>query len=127
MFKRIDHVEIIPRNAERTIRFYTDILGFQVISREAVNAPPLKEVIYLRLGDTTIEVMSVDDPKPGAESPWQIGLRAIALEVEDMAKAVEYLKTRGISMSLAPVDLGNSYRGELRDPDGLIIALRQWN
>ncbi|HOD99514.1 MAG TPA: VOC family protein [Kiritimatiellia bacterium] len=126
MFKRIDHVEIIPRNAERTIRFYTDILGFQVISREAVNAPPLKEVIYLRLGDTTIEVMSVDDPKPGAESPWQIGLRAIALEVEDMAKAVEYLKTRGISMSLAPVDLGNSYRGELRDPDGLIIELRQW-
>lgn len=126
MFKRIDHVEIIPRNAERTIRFYTDILGFQVISREAVNAPPLKEVIYLRLGDTTIEVMSVDDPKPGAESPWQIGLRAIALEVEDMAKAVEYLKTRGISMSLAPVDLGNSYREELRDPDGLIIELRQW-
>ena len=126
MFKRIDHVEIIPRNAERTIRFYTDILGFQLISREAVNAPPLKEVIYLRLGDTTIEVMSVDDPKPGAESPWQIGLRAIALEVEDMAKAVEYLKTRGISMSLAPVDLGNSYRGELRDPDGLIIELRQW-
>ena len=119
-------MEIIPRNAERTIRFYTDILGFQVISREAVNAPPLKEVIYLRLGDTTIEVMSVDDPKPGAESPWQIGLRAIALEVEDMAKAVEYLKTRGISMSLAPVDLGNSYRGELRDPDGLIIELRQW-
>ena len=126
MFKRIDHVEIIPRNAERTIRFYTDILGFRVTSREAVNVPPLKEVIYLRLGDTTIEVMSVDDPKPGAESPWQIGLRAIALEVEDMAKAVEYLKTRGISMSLAPVDLGNSYRGELRDPDGLIIELRQW-
>ncbi|HQG74165.1 MAG: VOC family protein [Kiritimatiellia bacterium] len=126
MFKRIDHVEIIPRNAELTIRFYTDILGFRVTSREAVNVPPLKEVIYLRLGDTTIEVMSVDDPKPGAESPWQIGLRAIALEVEDMAKAVEYLKTRGISMSLAPVDLGNSYRGELRDPDGLIIELRQW-
>ena len=126
MFKRVDHVEIIPLNAERTIRFYTDILGFRVTSREAVNVPPLKEVIYLRLGDTTIEVMSVDDPKPGAESPWQIGLRAIALEVEDMAKAVEYLKTRGISMSLAPVDLGNSYRGELRDPDGLIIELRQW-
>ena len=126
MFKRIDHVEVIPRNAELTIRFYTDITGFRVTSREAVNVPPLKEVIYLRLGDTTIEVMSVDDPKPGAESPWQIGLRAIALEVEDMAKAVEYLKTRGISMSLAPVDLGNSYRGELRDPDGLIIELRQW-
>lgn len=126
MFKRIDHVEIIPRNAERTIRFYTDILGFRVTSREAVNVPPLKEVIYLKLGDTTIEVMSVDDPKPGAEPPWQIGLRAIALEVEDMAKAVEYLKARGIDMSLAPVDLGNSYRGEIRDPDGLIIELRQW-
>ncbi len=126
MFKRVDHVEIIPLNAERTIRFYTDILGFRLTSREEVNVPPLKEVIYLQLGDTTIEVMSVDDPKMRAEVPWQIGLRAIALEVEDMAKAVEYLKARGIGMSRAPVDLGNSYRGEIQDPDGLIIELRQW-
>jgi hypothetical protein len=29
-------------------------------------------------------------------------------------------------MAREPVDLGHSLRGEIRDPDGLIIELRQW-
>ncbi len=43
-----------------------------------------------------------------------------------MAKAVEYLKGKGVDIALEPVDLGDSLRGEIRDPDGLIIELRQW-
>jgi glyoxylase I family protein len=27
---------------------------------------------------------------------------------------------------MEPVDLGDSFRGEIRDPDGLILELRQW-
>ncbi len=126
MFKRIDHVEIVPRNAEKTIDFYTDIFGFRIKSRHEVKMPPMREVIYLQLGDTVIEIISADNPNPKSEAPWEIGYRGIALEVEDMAKAVAYLRGRGIAIAREPVDLGNSYRGEIRDPDGLIIELRQW-
>ncbi len=126
MFKRIDHVEIVPRNAEKTIDFYVDILGFRVKGRNEVRMPPMREVIYLQLGDTVIEVISADNPKLKSENPWEVGYRGIALEVEDMAKAVDYLKSRGIAIAREPVDLGDSYRGEIRDPDGLIIELRQW-
>ncbi|MGM0656911.1 MAG: VOC family protein [Thermodesulfobacteriota bacterium] len=41
-----------------------------------------------------------------------------------MATAVDYLKGRGVAIARGPIDLGDSYRGELRDPDGLIIELR---
>ena len=126
MFKRIDHVEIVPRNAEETIDFYTNILGFRIKSRNKVKMPPMREIIYLELGDTVIEVISADDPKPKSEEPWEVGYRGIALEVEDMAKAVDYLKGKGIAIAREPVDLGDSFRGEIRDPDGLIIELRQW-
>ena len=126
IFKRVDHVEIIPRDPERTIDFYTNILNFQIKSRNAVKKPPMQEVIYLELGDTVIEIISVDDATPKSEVPWQVGYRGIALEVEDMAEAVEYLKGKGIDMAVEPVDLGGSFRGEIRDPDGLIIELRQW-
>jgi glyoxylase I family protein len=119
-------VEIVPRNAKKTIDFYVDILGFRIKSRNEVRMPPMREVIYLQLGDTVIEIISADDPKPKSENPWEIGYRGIALEVEDMAKAVDYLKSRGIAIAREPVDLGDSYRGEIRDPDGLIIELRQW-
>ena len=34
MFKRIDHIEIIPRDFDRSIRFYTEVMGLtDAISR----------------------------------------------------------------------------------------------
>jgi catechol 2,3-dioxygenase-like lactoylglutathione lyase family enzyme len=126
IFKRVDHVEIIPKDPERTIDFYTRILNFKIKSRNAVKKPPMQEVVYLELGDTVIEIICVDNATPKSETPWQVGYRGIALEVEDMAEAVEYLQGKSIDMAVEPVDLGGSLRGEIRDPDGLIIELRQW-
>lgn len=126
MFKRVDHVEIVPGNAEKTIDFYVDVLGFRIRSRKEMKMPPMKEIVYIELGDTVIEIISVNDPKPKSGNPWEIGYRGIALEVDDMAKAVDYMKGKGIAIAQEPIDLGNSFRGEIRDPDGLLIELRQW-
>jgi len=126
MFKRVDDVEIIPKDAKRTIDFYVKILNFKIKSRHDVKVPPMKEVIYLELGDTVIEIISADDTRPKSEEPWQVGYRGLAIEVEDMAAAVEYLKGKGVEIAREPVDLGDSFRGEIRDPDGLVIELRQW-
>lgn len=43
-----------------------------------------------------------------------------------MAIAVNCLKDNKIAIALEPPDLGNSFRGETRDPDVLIIEIRQW-
>jgi hypothetical protein len=43
-----------------------------------------------------------------------------------MTRAVDYLKGKGVAIAREPVDLGDSFRGEIRDPDDLIIELRQW-
>ena len=126
MFKRIDHVEIIPSDVEQTIDFYVNILDFKVKSRHAMDRPPMKEIVYLELGDTVIELIAAENPAPKSEEPWQVQYRGIALEVEDMDKAVDHLKNKGIEITIPPVDLGNSLRGEIRDPDGLIIELREW-
>ncbi|MEH6576878.1 MAG: VOC family protein [Amphritea sp.] len=126
MFKRVDHVEIVTTNAAKTIDFYVDIFGFRIKDRNEVKMPPMKEVIYLELGDTVIEIIDTENPGPKSDAPWEVGYRAIALEVVDMAKAVDYLQSKGITITVPPVDLGNSLRGEIRDPDGLIVELRQW-
>jgi catechol 2,3-dioxygenase-like lactoylglutathione lyase family enzyme len=126
MFKRIDHVEIIPGDVEQTIDFYVNILGFKIKSRQELNRPPMKEIVYLELGDTVIELISAENPPPKSDEPWQIQYRGIALEVEDMDKAVVYLTSKGVKITIPPVDLGDSFRGEIRDPDGLLIELRQW-
>lgn len=126
MFKRIDHVEIIPTDFERSIRFYTEILGFTVKQRMAVAAAPLEEIAYLALGDTVLELMRVTDAAITQVEPWGTGYRMMALEVENMDEALDYLSTKGITPSWGPVALGPSKRAEIRDCDGFPIELRQW-
>ncbi len=126
MFKRIDHIEVIPQNLEKTIDFYTTILGFKIRQRQKVDASPLEEVVYLELNDTVIELLKVKNPAPAPMYPWQIGYRMIALEVDDMDNAIKYLKSKGVDITWGPVTLGKSKRAEIKDPDGLSIELRQW-
>jgi glyoxylase I family protein len=126
MFKRIDHTEIIPRDFEKAIDFYTNVLGFKVRMRQKASAPPLEEVAYLELNGTTVEMLSVKAPAPAPADPWQAGYRMIALEVDDMEQAVEYLKVKGVEITWGPMTLGTSKRAEIKDPDGLPIELRQW-
>ena len=126
MFKRIDHVELIPRDLQKTVDFYTQVLGFSVKSRRKMEAGPMKEIAFLTLGDTMIELLDVQNVQESTPDTRRMGYRMIALEVDDMERTLEYLKGRGISPSMGPVNLGPSKRAEILDPNGNSIELRQW-
>jgi glyoxylase I family protein len=126
MFRRIDHIELVPSDLERSLAFYTEVLGFTVRARRTVGAPPLGDVVFLELGDTMLELLEFDDPAaPVAPGP-RVGYRMMAIEVDDMGKALAYLAGKGITPSLAPKQYGASFRAEITDPDGIGIELRQW-
>jgi glyoxylase I family protein len=101
-------------------------MGFKIKIRRKVDKPPLREIAYLELRDSVVEIMWVENPAPPSSNPWQVGYPRFALEVEDMDKAIEYLENRGVKISSGPVNVGNSKRAEIEDPDGLSIELRQW-
>ena len=126
MFKRIDHIEITTENLEKTISFYTDILGFKIKERNRMDRPPLEEIDYLTLGDTMIEVLAIKEPAPLATHKWQVGYRMMALEVEDMDETIKYLKSKGVEISREPVNLAAAKRAEILDSNGISIELRQW-
>lgn len=87
---------------------------------------PLEEIAYLKLGDMMLELMQVKEPAPLPAAPWQAGCRMIALAVEDMDRAVDYLKSRGVKITWGPVAMGPGKRAEIKDPQGPSIELRQW-
>ena len=129
MFKRIDHIELLTAQPERAIDFYTGVLGFTVRSRDRVAHTPLGplELAYLDLGGTTLELMSYPESKPQAAQPGErLGYRMMALEVEDMQRALALLRTRGVEPSWGPIERPSYARAEIRDPDGNAIELRQW-
>jgi len=130
LFKRIDHIEIVTHDPDRGVAFYTGVLGFKLRFRDRV---PLKEtggslaIAFLDLGGTAIELLTYEGmPAEPAPQDLQLGYRMMALEVDDMKKALEYLMGKGIDPVWGPVFRDKYARAEIRDPDGYHIELRQW-
>ena len=129
MFKRIDHIELLTAQPERTIGFYTGVLGFKVRSRDRVPDTPLGplDLVYLDLGGTTMEVMCYPEASvAAAQREVRLGYRLMALEVDDMDAALALLRTKGVEPAWGPVRRPSYARAEICDPDGNHIELRQW-
>jgi catechol 2,3-dioxygenase-like lactoylglutathione lyase family enzyme len=130
VFKRIDHVEIVTAQPDRSVEFYTKVLGFTVRSRDRIEGSSLGvplHLVYLDLGGTTVELIWYEgatvEPAPKSE---HLGYRMMALEVEDMQTAVECLRTKGVEVVWGPKVRPTYARAEICDPDGFHIELRQW-
>jgi catechol 2,3-dioxygenase-like lactoylglutathione lyase family enzyme len=131
MFKRIDHIELLTATPERTIAFYTGVLGFRERERTRIPDTPSGplDLVYLELGGTTVEVMCFPQaptiPPRGAEQ--RLGWQCLALEVDDMDGTLAALKDKGVEAAWGPMKRPDYARAEIRDPDGNPIELRQWH
>jgi lactoylglutathione lyase len=126
MFNRIDHTEITTRDMAGSVKFYTEILGFQVTSQHKMDGSrDITEIVFMKLGDTSLELLEFPDAEPISEKP-QVGYRMMAITVNDMPSAIKYLKEKGVTISREPMILGESWRGEFLDNNGLAIEIRQW-
>jgi len=130
MFKRIDHIELLTAAPERAVAFYTGVLGFRERERMTIPGTPSGplDLVYLELGGTTVEVMCYREAKaiPPRATEQRLGWQCLALEVEDMDRALSALKAKGIEPAWGPVKRADYARAEIRDPDGNPIELRQW-
>ncbi|MBC8463087.1 VOC family protein [Candidatus Bathyarchaeota archaeon] len=126
MFNRIDHTEITTRDMAGSVKFYTEILGFEVTSQHKMDGSRgITEIVFMKLGDTSLELLEVPNAEPIPEKP-QVGYRMMAITVDDMPSAIKYLKEKGVTISREPMSLGESWRGEFLDNNGIAIEIRQW-
>jgi len=130
MFKRIDHIEIVTDQLDRSVQFYTEVLGFRVKARDRIAQSGLGvpiDLVYLDLGGTVVELISYKgasiDPAPQKE---HLGYRMMALEVDDMQETTDYLRTKGVEIVWGPRVRETYSRAEICDPNGYRIELRQW-
>jgi len=123
MFKRIDHVEIVTDQLDRTEQFYTDVLGFTVKARDRIERSSLGvpiDLVYLDLGGTTVELIRYDgaavDPAPQTE---HLGYRMIALEVDDNAEGGRLSEDQGCRHRLGSEGPRNLFTGGDPRPERL--------
>ena len=124
------HTSIRTSNMERSINFYTWLLGLKLVSRREIpqnNA----EIAFLRDPEAkgaTLELSFYRNQKKFSQPDYEERLfDHIAFEVKDMVKTIAAMRKENVTVTDEPFRLGSS--GSLiafvEDPDGTLIELIQ--
>jgi len=141
-FSALDHVGFSVSSLDRSIPFYTALLGEEPILRKVWDVEYVGEILgypgnvldaaFWRLpGGTILELLEYVEPPPGRVDmeTYNAGNAHLCLVTEDMEADFERLRPVGADFrSAAPIDIPwGPYKGGkacyLRDPDGISIEL----
>jgi len=101
MFIGMDHVGVAVKNLDEAISVYRDILGFKLLGVHVLTERKVKVAFLSTGGETQIELL---EPL-GSESPVAKflesrgeGIHHIAVKVDNIEKALEDLKMKGVML-----------------------------
>ena len=126
--EKIHHVAILTDNYEVSKRFYTEVLGFEILA-EVYRAERQSYKLDLSVnGVYQIELFSFPEYRERASFPEAKGLRHLAFAVADVAAAYLYLKEKLVDVQEVMVD---EFTGKkflfFNDPNGQPLELYEAN
>jgi len=125
---RMSHVGVLIGQLDQALTFYTGILGFKETWRGSAGGKALNWVnLQVPEGDDYLELM-LYETLPSTER--LLTLQHICLEVPDVAKAAEILRTRSAPAGLKPVTAvktGVNGKRQINayDPDGTRVEIME--
>lgn len=120
---KIHHIAIIASNYEVSKKFYTEVLGLQVI-REVYRKERDSYKLDLKLGDSEIELFSFPNAPVRPSYPEARGLRHLAFEVDNIDEAITELNLQGVECEPIRIDEFTGKRFTFfEDPDKLPLEL----
>lgn len=97
---QIDHIAIVVKDLEATVRLYTRTLGFREVFREVVYDQGV-ETVGLEAGDSFVELLlPLDESSPIARfrGDAETKLHHTAYRVEDIEKKLTALREAGVRL-----------------------------
>lgn len=122
LLKNVHHIAIICSDYERSKRFYTEVLGLDII-RETWRAERLSWKLDLALdGHYIIELFSFPDPPERPSRPEACGLRHLAFAVDNLEQVIAHLQRNEVEAEPIRTDEMTGKRFTfIADPDDLPI------
>ena len=124
---RVLHTMIRVGDLDRSIRFYTDVLGMKLLRRK--DYPDGKFTLAFVGYDPETEHAVIELTHNWGTDRYDLGngFGHIALEVDDAYTACEQIKARGgrVTREAGPMKHGSTVIAFIEDPDGYKIELIQ--
>lgn len=122
--KNVNHIAVIASNIERSIEFYTDVLGCEIIRRVYREERDSWKVDLALNGDYLIELFTFPGAPQRPSYPEALGLRHLAFTVSDLDTSIQELQAKGVHTEGVRIDPFTGCRCVFfADPDGLPIEL----
>ena len=119
----IHHIAIICSDYQASKKFYTKILGLEIIS-EFYRAERDSYKLDLKIGNAQIELFSFPNAPERQSNPEGQGLRHLAFATDDLEKAVLHLEAQNIVVEAIRIDQLTGKRFTFfADPDKLPLEL----
>lgn len=122
---RLLHTMLRTGNLDRSIQFYTEVLGMQLLRRKEYPDGEFT-LAFIGYGDEASNTVIELTYNWGVES-YDIGggYGHIAIEVDDVYEATEEIRSRGgkIIRDAGPMNAGTTIIAFVEDPDGYPIEL----
>ncbi len=133
--KPVVDVSIVCSDFERSLEFYRDKLGLEVVldfrlpEETAVSAglaPRSFRQIRLRVGETLIKLMEIEDPPPAPEDTFRSGVRWLTILIKNVPETYAALSAKGVEFISEPVVAPDAaYIVCAKAPDGILIEFVQ--
>lgn len=152
MTESIDHLNLVVRDLDATVRFYCDLLGFRETNRATLQGdwidavaglPGIKaDVVFLELpqGGPRIEVLQYHTPHgqflPANSLANTLGLRHVAFRITGISETVARLSAAGVHFLGQPVQVPDGILRNSKvkkslcyflDPDGVLLELAEYH
>ena len=114
----IHHNSVIVTDMEKAVKFYKEVLGLQEIGIPSTFPPAGARVRWFEIGDQHIHLMP-------AKQADQVSPRHVALEIDDVQAARDYLTEKGVAFR-EDIPIPGADRIVISDPDGNNIELIEW-
>jgi glyoxalase family protein len=129
---RISHPALFGTRLDETIRFYTEILGMEIVLHQPNLDDASMEHLFFHVGsDNFIAYFLTKDPDAGPRyapaRPGVGGMNHLAIDVDaaSFAEALERLRAEGVEVR-GPLDRGYERSMYFKDPNGVRIELLVW-
>ena len=129
---RISHPALTGTKSAETLRFYTEVLGMELVLRQPNLDYPSEEHLFFHVGNDNFIAYFVprDEADAASYTPAQSGsggMDHLAIDVDAAAfdEALRRLQAAGVAVE-GPVDRGYERSIYFKDPNGVTLELLCW-
>lgn len=123
--KGVAHFSIGVSDLERSLRFYTDVLGLQYVHRAAAAG-----MVFLKAGNDHVILCQAETHVPRTPTELRRIHHAFQVDAAQYDAAKAHIRSKGVDIFEEEDRAKGVFVGRqcyVRDPDGNVIEITEWN